>query len=163
MSEESAEAFRIDDIIETGLKNRSVGGTQANAQSSRSHSIVTFSIQYKNDKGRLVSSKLNVIDLAGSERTGETNAQGQRLKEACQINKSLSVLTDVISSLARLKKGETAGFSRFRESKLTHFLKDSLGGNAYIMVIACISMEERVAEDSMRTIEFAKNVKSIKL
>ncbi len=76
------------------------------------------------------------------------------MKEACQINKSLSVLTDVISTLS--KKGEGGGgFSRFRESKLTHYLKDSLGGNAYVMVIACISMEDKYAEDSMRSIEFA--------
>ena len=85
------------------------------------------------------------------------------MKEACNINKSLSVLTDVVSSLAKLKKGETQGFSRFRESKLTHFLKDSLGGSAFIMLIACISLEDQFIEDSLRTIEFAKNVKNIKV
>jgi hypothetical protein len=66
--------FSIDDIIETGMKNRSVGGTNANAQSSRSHSIVSFTLKFKNASGKFVTSKINVIDLAGSERTGETNA-----------------------------------------------------------------------------------------
>ena len=68
----------------------------------------------------------------------------------------------MVSSLAKLKKGSD-GFSRFRESKLTHFLKDSLGGNAFILLIACISLEERVIEDSMRTLDFARSVKNIKV
>lgn len=106
-SEQSEVAFSIDEVIAQGMRNRSVGGTNANAQSSRSHSIVTFSIKFEDGAGKLMSAKLNIIDLAGSERTSETNAQGQRLKEACNINKSLSVLTDVVSSLAKQKKGET--------------------------------------------------------
>ena len=86
------------------------------------------------------------------------------MKEACQINKSLSVLTDVVSSLAKQKKGEAPNFVRFRDSKLTHFLKDSLGGgNAYLILLACISMEEKVVEDSLRTIEFARSLKNIKV
>ena len=43
--------------------------------------------------------KLHLIDLAGSERIGRTNAQGDRLKEAQSINKSLSALGDVIQAL----------------------------------------------------------------
>ncbi len=66
--------FQIDDIIATGMRNRSVGGTNANAQSSRSHSIVTFNIKYQSDNRKVISCKLNVIDLAGSERAGVTNA-----------------------------------------------------------------------------------------
>lgn len=68
--------FSIDEIIDTGMKNRSVGGTNANAQSSRSHSIVSFTLKFQNTSGKFITSKINVIDLAGSERTGETNAQG---------------------------------------------------------------------------------------
>jgi hypothetical protein len=73
------------------------------------------------------------------------------------------VLTDVVSSLAKLKRGESQGFSRFRESKLTHFLKDSLGGNAFILLIACLSLDSQFLDDSLRTIDFAKNVKNIKV
>ena len=68
-------------------------------------------------------------------------------------------MTDVVSNLAR----NLNGFSRVRESKLTYFLKDSLGGNAFIMVVACISLDSQVMEDTLRTIEFARNVKNIKI
>lgn len=100
-------------------------------------------------------SKLNIIDLAGSERVGETGAQGQRLSEACSINNSLSVLTEMIKHLAKSsnpakKRDSSVGFPRYRESKLTHYLKDSLGG--MIMVIACISLEDKFSDDSLRTI-----------
>ena len=163
------EGFTIDDLISQGIKNRSISGTQANASSSRSHTIVCFTITSKlPTSSRLLSLKLNLIDLAGSERVSETGAQGLRLKEASQINLSLSVLTDVVSTLAKLKKSDRSQqqqqqpYLRFRDSKLTYFLKDSLGGTSYLMLIGCLSLEDKYIEDSMRTIEFAKNIKSIK-
>jgi len=50
--------------------------------------------------GECTSSKLWLVDLAGSERLAKTDVQGERLKEAQNINRSLSALGDVISSLA---------------------------------------------------------------
>ena len=40
---------------------------------------------------------MNLVDLAGSERQTSTGAAGQRLKEAGNINRSLSQLGYVIS------------------------------------------------------------------
>ena len=65
--------------------------------------------------------RLNLIDLAGSERVGRTDASGQQLKEAQAINKSLSYLGDVISALKNRK-----AHVPFRNSKLTYLLQDSL-------------------------------------
>jgi kinesin family protein 1 len=49
-------------------------------------------------------SKISLVDLAGSERQSKTAATGERLKEAANINKSLSTLGMVISALADREK-----------------------------------------------------------
>ena len=54
--------------------------------------------------GRVSTAKLNLIDLAGSERISKTSATGDRLKEAQNINKSLSALGDVVAALAKKDK-----------------------------------------------------------
>ena len=48
----------------------------------------------------------SLVDLAGSERANSTGATGQRLKEGANINKSLTTLGKVISSLAAASSGE---------------------------------------------------------
>ncbi|CDW83370.1 kif4a protein [Stylonychia lemnae] len=151
----------IQALILMGNKNKTVGATMANSQSSRSHSIFTMNLRYKNEESSIVSSKLNIIDLAGSERIQDTQAQGMRLKEACQINKSLSNLTEIVSQIASNKKRQSQVL-RFRDSKLTFYLKDSLSGQSFILLIACISNEARFEQDSIRTIEFANNLRQIK-
>ena len=67
-------------------------------------------------------STLHVIDLAGSERLSHSGATGDRLKEAQAVNKSLSSLAQVFMALQAAQ-----GHVPYRNSKLTHFLKDSLG------------------------------------
>ncbi|VAI12698.1 unnamed protein product [Triticum turgidum subsp. durum] len=110
------------DVLQTGSKARVVGSTNANEHSSRSHCIHCVMVKGENlMNGERTNSKLWLIDLAGSERVAKTDAQGERLKEAQNINKSLSALGDVISALATKSQ-----HIPFRNSKLTHLLQDSL-------------------------------------
>ena len=90
-------------LIARGAKNRHTGSTLMNKESSRSHSVLTTIIETKSMKEggswNMKSSRFHIIDLAGSERQKFTHAQGERLKEAGMINKSLSALGNVINSL----------------------------------------------------------------
>jgi hypothetical protein len=78
--------------------------------------------------------KLHVIDLAGSERIKHTHVEGERLREGCNINKSLHVLGNVINALVESAKKKK--HIPFRDSKLTHYLKDSLSGNSITKLLA---------------------------
>ena len=87
-------------MMELGSKNRSVGATLMNVDSSRSHSIFTIDIEMIREGGEgagLRAGRLNLVDLAGSERQSKTGSTGERLKEATKINLSLSALGNVIS------------------------------------------------------------------
>jgi kinesin family protein C2/C3 len=77
---------------------------------------------------------LSLVDLAGSERILKTNAEGIRIKEAQNINKSLTSLGNVFLNLTN-----KSSHIPYRDSNLTHYLKDSIGGNAKTMMILQIS------------------------
>jgi kinesin family protein C2/C3 len=78
----------------------------------------------------LPAGKLNLVDLAGSERVGKSGAEGNRLREAQHINRSLSALGDVIAAL-RSRQGHVP----FRNSKLTYLLQDSLSGDSKTLMV----------------------------
>jgi len=107
------------------------------------------------------SSKFHFVDLAGSERQSKTEAKGDRLKEASNINKSLSVLGQVINSLNLISQGKQQHV-RYRESKLTFLLKDSLGGNSKTCLIANVSPASSSFNETLSTLTFAQTAKQIK-
>lgn len=113
----------MEKVMDLGGKNRSVGATLMNADSSRSHSIFTINIEIMeagNESGEHIrAGKLNLVDLAGSERQAKTGATGDRLKEATKINLSLSALGNVISALVDGKSSHIP----YRDSKLTRLLQ----------------------------------------
>ena len=157
-------------VITTGLKRRHVGSTHANSESSRSHSVVTVHFESRLEEGGLGAagsrgpssfqySKFNFVDLAGSERQKRTKARGKRLREGCNINKSLTILGSVIYSLAERRKNN---FVRYRDSKLTFLLKDSLGGNSNTVFIANVSPSVRYYVETLSTLLFAQRAKMIK-
>ncbi|XP_047580596.1 kinesin-like protein KIF17 isoform X2 [Lutra lutra] len=149
-------------IMETGWKNRSVGYTLMNKDSSRSHSIFTISIEIyavdERGQDHLRAGKLNLVDLAGSERQSKTGATGERLKEATKINLSLSALGNVISALV---DGRCKHIP-YRDSKLTRLLQDSLGGNTKTLMVACLSPADNNYDETLSTLRYASRAKNIK-
>ena len=97
--------------------------------------------------GASKTSKLTLVDLAGSEQVNRTGAEGMTLREAQYINKSLSGLGNVISSLCQKKS-----HIPYRDSKLTHLLSDSFGGNTRTYLIETLS--------TLRFVNSAKQIKN---
>ncbi|KAM8796368.1 kinesin-like protein KIF17 [Eudromia elegans] len=149
-------------IMETGWRNRAVGYTLMNKDSSRSHSIFTIDMEIctvdERGQDHLRAAKLNLVDLAGSERQSKTGATGERLKEATKINLSLSALGNVISALV---DGRCKHIP-YRDSKLTRLLQDSLGGNTKTLMVACLSPADSNYDETLSTLRYANRAKNIK-
>ncbi|KAH9756123.1 kinesin-like protein KIN-14R [Citrus sinensis] len=147
------------DVLHIGSNARAVGSNNVNEHSSRSHCMLCISVKAKNlINGECTKSKLWLVDLAGSERLAKTEVQGERLKEAQNINRSLSALGDVISSLAT-----KSGHIPYRNSKLTHLLQDSLGGDSKTLMFLQISPSEQDLGETLSSLNFASRVRGVEL
>ncbi|XP_054101520.1 kinesin-like protein KIF15 isoform X3 [Callithrix jacchus] len=157
----AAEAYQV---LSGGWRNRRVASTSMNRESSRSHAVFTItveSMEKTNDIVNIRTSLLNLVDLAGSERQKDTHAEGMRLKEAGNINRSLSCLGQVITALVDLSNGKQRHVC-YRDSKLTFLLRDSLGGNAKTAIIANVHPGSRCFGETLSTLNFAQRAKLIK-
>lgn len=152
---------QVETFIDKGNAIRQTGATAMNATSSRSHAVLTIYIhaQDKNDMEGWSKKicKLHMIDLAGSERAASTGATGAALKEGAAINASLSALGNVVNALTSKSK-----HIPYRDSKLTRLLQDSLGGNAYTLMISNLSPADINDAETLGTLRFAERAKKIK-
>ena len=145
-------------LILLGEKYRAVSSTKMNASSSRSHSLFILSLHQKSKDGSTKEGRLNLADLAGSEKVNKTGATGETLEEAKKINQSLSALGNCINALTKAKKGHVP----YRDSKLTFILRESLGGNCKTTLLVACSPHIFNLEETISTLQFAKRAKSIK-
>eukprot|EP01135_Chromosphaera_perkinsii_P006664 Nk52_evm66s554 gene=Nk52_evmTU66s554 len=152
----------INQVMSVGNKNRSVGATNMNEHSSRSHAIFVINVECSevglDGDNHIRAGKLNLVDLAGSERQAKTGSVGERLKEATKINLSLSALGNVIHALV---DGNSTHIP-YRDSKLTRLLQDSLGGNAKTVMIANIGPANYNYDETVTTLRYAYRAKEIK-
>ncbi|XP_052270651.1 kinesin-like protein unc-104 isoform X2 [Dreissena polymorpha] len=165
----------INNLIDEGNKARTVASTNMNATSSRSHAVFTivFSQRRKDEQTNMTGekvSKISLVDLAGSERADSTGAQGKRLKEGANINKSLTTLGKVISALAEVsamdkvsatKKKKKADFIPYRDSVLTWLLRENLGGNSKTAMVAALSPADINYDETLSTLRYADRAKQI--
>ncbi|KAJ0253127.1 Kinesin-like protein KIN-14S [Hirschfeldia incana] len=155
-----AQVFNTDevwDLLKRGYSVRSVGSTAANEQSSRSHCLLRVTVKGENlINGQKTRSHLWLVDLAGSERVGKVETEGERLKESQFINKSLSALGDVIAALA-----SKTSHIPYRNSKLTHMLQNSLGGDCKTLMFVQISPSSADQGETLCSLNFASRVRGI--
>lgn len=151
----------VEDVLKCigdASKNRATSTTEMNDQSSRSHSIVTVRTQCTLRGGDTYIGKIHLIDLAGSENTNKSGVTGQGMKEAQNINKSLSALGDVIQSLVA-----KTPHVPYRNSKLTMMLKDSLGGDSKTLMIVCSSPAQFNVTETLSSLNFAARARNVEL
>ncbi len=152
-------------VFTIGEKNRAVGATKSNINSSRSHAILIVRLEKKisnniNNENNVDitvnKSQLFLVDLAGSERIKKSKAQALRLEEAKKINSSLLILGNCIQALS-----EKNSFIPYRDSKLTRILQESLGGNAKTSLIVTVSPSILQVEETVCSLSFGNRAMKV--
>ncbi|XP_025082280.1 kinesin-like protein KIF9 isoform X2 [Pomacea canaliculata] len=141
-------------LLFEGETNRTIAAHVLNRMSSRSHCLFTVYLESRSrvhSNAKYTVSKLHFVDLAGSERIGKTKSEGKMQTEALYINKSLTFLEQVVIALADRKREHIP----FRQSKLTHYLKDSIGGRCNTVLITNIWSERAQLEETVSSLRFA--------
>lgn len=152
---------QVDALLDFGNKHRTTDSHCLNDASSRSHAIFQLRIEHGGGvRRRGHTSKLSLIDLAGSERAKKTRSDKKMLNEGANINKSLLTLAKCITALGSRRRGV---FVPFRDSKLTRVLKDSLAGTCSTSMIACVSSSSCQFEEVRETLTYAHRARNIKI
>ena len=154
------------DLLYKGNQKRTVGKTNANEASSRSHALLKINIENKDKEGpnasNVICGRFILVDLAGSEKNNSAinnnnlNKNAIRQQEGAKINQSLLNLGICINALASKSK-----FIPWRNSKLTHILKDCIGGNSKIVMISTISPSLFCVDETLNTLNYSNRAKNI--
>ena len=147
------------DLIRRGDRHRVVRQTKYNNHSSRSHTIFQLLLEsdHPNKHGLLKRAKINLCDLAGSEKYDkEGRMVVGHVRELACINQSLSVLGKVIAAL-----GASGPHVPYRDSKLTRLLQDSLGLNTRTILIATVGPSRSCVEETISTLKFADRAREV--
>merc|ERR1719499_369682 len=149
----------VQKLLATGKSNRKTASTFMNSESSRSHMILEVSVRGFNVPANIeYLGKLFLVDLAGSERVAKSGVTGKNLKEAAEINKSLTALGDVMQSLQKKQK-----FIPYRNSTLTYLMQRAIGGNAKTVMFINICPTASHAQETLSSLRFAQRVAKVEL
>lgn len=152
----------ISQILMKGLSNRKVGTTSMNLKSSRSHVIFTCVIEAwskgsSNGFSSSRTSRITFVDLAGPD-TDELGAAKHSTKEERHLKKSLSRLGKLVNVLSETPESHKVDLP-YEQSRLTHVLKDTLGGNSRVIFLCSISSEHRCRSGTLSTLRFGERAK----
>ena len=144
-------------LFKLASKFRHTSCTEYNDRSSRSHCIFSFQLKLTDKDGKIMRSTLHIIDLAGSERISKSKQNDEKTrKEAISINLSLHSLSNVLNSIAN-----KSSHIPYRDSKLTHFLKDSLNENYNILLLLHLSPQIKDLPETISTLQFGERIVKI--
>ncbi|XP_056664910.1 kinesin-like protein KIF23 isoform X9 [Monodelphis domestica] len=164
------EAF---EVFWRGQKKRRIANTQLNRESSRSHSVFIIKLAQApldadgdnvlQEKEQITLSQLSLVDLAGSERTNRTKAEGNRLREAGNINQSLMTLRTCMEVLRENQMYGTNKMVPYRDSKLTHLFKNYFDGEGKVRMIVCVNPKAEDYEESLQVMRFAEMTQEVEV
>ncbi|NWI94330.1 KIF23 protein, partial [Pitta sordida] len=156
-----------------GQKRRRIANTQLNRESSRSHGVFIIKLAQApldadgdnvlQEKEQITLSQLSLVDLAGSERTNRTKAEGNRLREAGNINQSLMTLRTCIEVLRENQLYGTNKMVPYRDSKLTHLFKNYFDGEGKVRMIVCVNPKAEDYEESLQVMRFAEVTQEVEV
>ncbi|XP_058521599.1 kinesin-like protein KIF23 isoform X3 [Ochotona princeps] len=164
------EAF---EVFWRGQKKRRIANTHLNRESSRSHSVFNIRLvqapldadgdNVLQEKEQIIISQLSLVDLAGSERTNRTKAEGNRLREAGNINQSLMTLRTCMEVLRENQMYGTNKMVPYRDSKLTHLFKNYFDGEGKVRMIVCVNPKAEDYEESLQVMRFAEVTQEVEV
>ena len=167
-------------MLSKARKNRQVYATMANQESSRSHSLIAIYLHRTEEQRHC---RLIVADLAGSERHQATQSlgkrtllrfpsprlilikkiKGERIREAGDINKSLSTLQNCISIIRNNQKFHRRDHIPFRNSKLTQLLAPDLCGQGGLTLIVNVNPNPVAFDEMTHVLEFSAVVSEVQI
>jgi hypothetical protein len=147
----------LETALAEGEKKRHTTATKMNSASSRSHLLLSIIVECNiQETEQVIYGKITLCDLAGSERPKKSEVSGDALKEAIEINKSLSALGDVIEALTKGSKSVP-----YRNHKLTMLMQDSLGGSAKTLMFVNCSPAGSNAEETLMSLKWASRARQV--
>ncbi|XP_071947720.1 uncharacterized protein [Antedon mediterranea] len=163
MVNSSDEAYKI---LKIGQKNLSIASTKLNHCSSRSHCVFSVKVLRVVDVAKphvARVSTLSFCDLAGSERSTKTQAVGDRMKEAANINTSLLTLGKCIKVLRYNQNHQDKGQKviPFRESKLTRLFQSFFMGHGKASMIVNVNQCASMFDETMHVLKFSAIAKQV--
>eukprot|EP01084_Bolivina_argentea_P134285 236901_1 len=158
----SSKANTINDIlllINNARANTLISWTKMGSIASRFHVLVRLNIEIEKSNGIRLKSTINFVRLTGSEKIRKIGASGQRLRETAVIN-PLTTLQNVVRQLTKLSSTKRVHVP-YRDSALTHCLKDSLSGNCKTILLCTASPCKFNLEETIRTLRFGSRCKLV--
>nr|XP_037270623.1 kinesin-like protein KIF18B [Rhipicephalus microplus] len=158
------ESGTLFEFLQKGNRNRTQHATHFNSESSRFHTIIQIYITQTENvtstSKEIRVSKVSFVDLAGSERVAAGNKDiKDQIREGTKVHLSLLTLGNCFDALS---KGG-AQWVPYQDSKVTHILKDSLGGTCRTLLMAFVSPSKLSYTDTHNTLKYAVRAMKIEL
>ncbi|KAL4230287.1 hypothetical protein ACF0H5_010672 [Mactra antiquata] len=143
----------IAQYFEQGTRARKMGANDMRAHKPRANAVYSIIIEQRERQSSKVGvrSVLHFVDLAGNNAGGITDPE---------VLAGVQGIQNVLMALGGPRKGSGVPY---RDSKLTRYLQESLGGNAITVLFALVSPLDKFHQENITTLQvsqFAKNVKN---